>query len=62
MEFNLNKVEEYTKEELQKFLDEILDKWDKTNEIYSMTDLLEINRELTLRDYHIRDLQRMGEF
>ena len=51
MEFELDKVEEYTTEQLQKFLDEIEEYWVKTNELYSMTDLLEINRELTLREY-----------
>lgn len=51
VEFELDKVEAYTTEQLQKFLDEIEVYWDKTNELYSMTDLLEINRELTLREY-----------
>ena len=51
MEFELDKVEEYTTYQLQKFLDEIEEYWVKTNELYSMTDLLEINRELTLREY-----------
>ena len=51
MEFELDKVEEYTTDQLQKFLDEIELYWVKTNELYSMTDLLEINRELTLREY-----------
>ena len=51
MEFELDKVEEYTTNQLQKFLDEIEEYWVKTNELYSMTDLLEINRELTLREY-----------
>ena len=50
MEFELDKVEDYTTEQLQKFLDEIEEYWVKTNELYSMTDLLEINRELTLRE------------
>ena len=50
MEFELDKVEEYTAEQLQKFLDEIEEYWAKTNQLYSMTDLLEINRELTLRE------------
>ena len=51
MEFELDKVEEYTTIQLQKFLDEIEEYWVKTNELYSMTDLLEINRELTLGEY-----------
>tara|TARA_R100000664_G_C2743389_1_gene131570 strand:+ start:178 stop:384 length:207 start_codon:yes stop_codon:yes gene_type:complete len=51
MEFELDKVEEYTTSQLQKFLDEIEEYWVKTNELHSMTDLLEINRELTLREY-----------
>ena len=50
MEFELDKVEDYTTEQLQKFLDEIEEYWVKTNELYSMTDLLEINRELTIRE------------
>lgn len=50
MEFELDKVEEYTTDQLQKFLDEIEEYWVKTNELYSMTDLLEINRELTIRE------------
>ena len=50
MEFELDKVEDYTTEQLQKFLDEIEEYWAKTNQLYSMTDLLEINRELTLRE------------
>ena len=51
MEFLLDKVEEYTTDELQKYLDKILDEWAKNNEVYSMVDLLEINRELTLREF-----------
>ena len=51
MEFELDKIEEYTTSQLQKFLNEIEEYWVKTNELYSMTDLLEINRELTLREY-----------
>ena len=51
MEFELDKIEEYTTSQLQKFLDEIEEYWVKTNELHSMTDLLEINRELTLREY-----------
>ena len=50
MEFELDKVEKYTTEQLQEFLDEIEQYWVKTNELYSMTDLLEINRELTIRE------------
>ena len=50
MEFELDKVEQYTTEQLQKFLDDIEEYWAKTNEVYSMTDLLEINRELTIRE------------
>ena len=50
MEFKLDKVEDYTTEQLQEFLDEIERLWVKTNELHSMTDLLEINRELTLRE------------
>ena len=49
-EFELDKVEKYTTEQLQEFLDEIEQYWVKTNELYSMTDLLEINRELTIRE------------
>ena len=51
MEFELDKVEEYTTGQLQKFLDEIEEYWVKTNQLHSKTDLLEINRELTLREY-----------
>jgi predicted house-cleaning noncanonical NTP pyrophosphatase (MazG superfamily) len=51
MEFLLDKVEEYTTDQLQKYLDEIEEYWVKTNELHSMTDLLEINRELTLREF-----------
>tara|TARA_A100001201_G_scaffold65190_3_gene61301 strand:- start:1863 stop:2066 length:204 start_codon:yes stop_codon:yes gene_type:complete len=54
MEFELDKVEEYTTSQLQIFLDEIEEYWIKTNELYSMTDLLEINRELTLREFRDR--------
>ena len=50
MEFKLDKVEEYTTEQLQKFFDEIEEYWVETGELYSMTDLLEINRELTIRE------------
>ena len=50
MEFELDKVEEYTTEQLQDFLDSIEEYWAKPNELYSMTDLLEINRELTIRE------------
>jgi hypothetical protein len=51
MEFDFFKVEEYTTSQLQIFLDEMLDEWDKSNKVYSMADLLEINRELTLREF-----------
>ena len=61
MEFELDKVEEYTTSQLQKFLDEIEEYWVKTNELYSMTDLLEINRELTLREYFEYGFERKEE-
>lgn len=48
--FELEKIKSYTSYELQCFLDEIVDEWEKTNEVYSITDLLEINRELTIRE------------
>ena len=50
MEFELDKVKEYTTEQLQEFFDEIIDLISRTYELDSMTDLLEINRELTLRE------------
>mgnify|MGYP003323250554 CR=1 FL=1 len=49
-EFELEKIESYKSNELQCFLDEIIDEWEKTNEVYSITDLLEINRELIIRE------------
>ena len=61
MEFELDKVEEYTTNQLQKFLDEIEECWVQTNELYSMTDLLEINRELTLREYFEYGFERKEE-
>ena len=61
MEFELDKIEEYTTSQLQKFLDEIEEYWVKTNELYSMTDLLEINRELTLREYFEYGFERKEE-
>ena len=54
MYFQLDKVEDYTDSQLQKYLDEILDEWDKTIELYSISDLLEINRELTIREFRGR--------
>ena len=51
MEFDFSKVEEYTTSQLNKFLDEMIDEWHKNNEVYSMADLLEITRELTLREF-----------
>ena len=39
MEFKLDKVEDYTTEQLQEFLDEIERLWVKTNELHTMTDL-----------------------
>ena len=50
MDFKIEKLEEYTTEQLQSFLDWIIDYWDKTNEVFSLTDLLEIERELTIRE------------
>ena len=50
LEFELDKVKDYTTDMLQNFLDEIEQHWVKTNRLHSMTDLLEINRELTLRE------------
>ena len=50
LEFELDKVKGYTTDMLQNFLDEIEQYWVKTNKLHSMTDLLEINRELTLRE------------
>ena len=61
IEFELDKVEEYTTNQLQKFLDEIEECWVQTNELYSMTDLLEINRELTLREYFEYGFERKEE-
>ena len=48
--FKLNSVETYETYQLQWFLDEIEREWLKSNQVYSMTDLLEINRELTIRE------------
>mgnify|MGYP003122924903 FL=1 len=48
--FKLDSVETYETYQLQWFLDEIEREWLKSNQVYSMTDLLEINRELTIRE------------
>ena len=50
VDFEIEKLEKYTNEELQSFLDSIIDYWDKTNEVFSLSDLLEIERELTIRE------------
>ena len=50
MDFNVDEIEEYTNEELQNELDDIIDEWDRSNTVFSLTDLMEIVRELTLRE------------
>ena len=49
-DFELEKVQDYNTNQLMFFFDEIEREWCKTNELHSMTDLLEINRELTIRE------------
>lgn len=39
-----------TNDELLKLHEEIVEEWDKTNEVFSISDFEEIIRELTLRE------------
>jgi len=50
MDFNADEIKEYTNDELQNELDNIIDEWDRSNTVFSLTDLMEIVRELTLRE------------
>lgn len=45
----------YSTEQLIKFSEDIQLYWVKTNELYSLTDLCEIERELVKREYNIND-------
>jgi hypothetical protein len=50
MEFEVDKIEGYSSDYLQFLLDEMIDEWEKSNTVFSLTDLMEIVRELTLRE------------
>ena len=50
-----NMEKKYSTEQLIKFSEDIELYWVKTNELYSLTDLLEIERELVKREYNIND-------
>ena len=45
----------YSTKQLIKFSEDIQLYWVKTNELYSLTDLCEIERELVKREYNIND-------
>lgn len=48
-----NMEKKYSTEQLIKFSEDIEVYWVKTNELYSLTDLCEIERELVKREYNI---------
>ena len=50
-----NMEKKYSTEQLIKFSEDIQLYWVKTNELYSLTDLCEIERELVKREYNIND-------
>tara|TARA_R100000734_G_scaffold4991_1_gene4408 strand:+ start:633 stop:833 length:201 start_codon:yes stop_codon:yes gene_type:complete len=54
--FDMEKSHEYSTEQLIKFSEDIQSYWVKTNELYSLTDLCEIERELTLREFRGGDV------
>jgi len=50
-----NMEKKYSTKQLIKFSEDIQLYWVKTNELYSLTDLCEIERELVKREYNIND-------
>ena len=50
-----NMEKKYSTDQLIKFSEDIYNYWDKTERVISMTDLLEIERELVKREYNIND-------
>lgn len=49
----MSDVEKLSNEELQKELDETYNIWELTNEVFSLTDLIELVREQTKREYNV---------
>jgi hypothetical protein len=51
MDFNVDEIEEYTNEELQNELDDIIDEWDRSNTVFKANGSV----------YHFADIYRMEE-
>ena len=45
----------YSTEQLIKFSEDIYDEWEESKKIDSLTDVIEIERELVKREYNIND-------
>ena len=46
-------VEKLSDDDMQKELDTIYNIWEITNEVFSLTDLIELVREQTKREYNV---------
>ena len=50
-----NMEKKYSTEQLIKFSEDIYDEWEESGKIDSLTDVVEIERELVKREYNIND-------
>ena len=50
-----NMEKKYSTEQLIKFSEDIYDEWEESGKIDSLTDVIEIERELVKREYNIND-------
>jgi len=46
-------IKDMSDKKIQKALDKIFDVWEMTNEVFSLTDLIELVREQTKREYNV---------
>lgn len=49
----MSDVEKISDDDMQKELDTIYNIWEITNEVFSLTDLIELVREQTKREYNV---------
>ena len=49
----MSDVEKLSDDDMQKELDTIYNIWEITNEVFSLTDLIELVREQTKREYNV---------
>ena len=50
-----NMEKKYSTEQLIKFSEDIYDEWEENGKVDSLTDVVEIERELVKREYNIND-------